>query len=61
MVGAQNGGKSDNFVRSADKLKLADETLRKAGLRDVVDFQHGDATDFPFPDPRELLLRDALT
>jgi hypothetical protein len=60
MVGAQNDGASDSIDRGADKFKLADENLRKAGRRDLVDFQHGDATDVPFPDPRELLLREVL-
>ena len=61
MVGAQNDGASDSIDRGADKFKLADENLRKAGLRDVVDLQNGDATEIirRLPGPFDLVFFDA--
>src|SRR5262249_2081239 len=54
-------GKVISIDRSADKLKLADQNLRKAGLRDVVDLQHGDATEIvrSLPGPFDLVFFDA--
>ncbi len=38
------GGHVISIDRQADKLALADDNLRQAGLREVVDLIHGDAT-----------------
>jgi len=40
----QVGGHVTSIDRDESKLTLADENLRKAGLREVVDLLHGDAT-----------------
>jgi predicted O-methyltransferase YrrM len=37
------GGHVISIDREADKLALADDNLRQAGLREVVDLMHGDA------------------
>jgi predicted O-methyltransferase YrrM len=54
-------GRVISIDRSADKLKLADENLRRAGLRDVVNLQHGDATEIvrSLPGPFDLVFFDA--
>lgn len=38
------GGHVISIDREVDKLALADDNLRRAGLREVVDLVHGDAT-----------------
>jgi predicted O-methyltransferase YrrM len=39
------GGHVTSIDREAPKIELADGNLRRAGLRDVVDLIHGDATE----------------
>lgn len=40
-----SGGSLISIDHSEEKLAMADENLRRAGLRDSVDLRHGDATD----------------
>jgi predicted O-methyltransferase YrrM len=42
---AANGGKVVSVDRSAGKQRMADENLRRVGLREVVDLRCGDATE----------------
>jgi predicted O-methyltransferase YrrM len=42
---AQTGGQLVSIDREERKQVLADENLRRAGLRDLVELQHGDATE----------------
>jgi len=42
---SQQGGRVTSIDHSAAKLSLADANLRRAGLRDMVDLRHGDATE----------------
>jgi predicted O-methyltransferase YrrM len=55
------GGHVVSIDRDDAKLALADANLRRAGLRDVVDLRHGDATATvgALPGPFDFVLFDA--
>jgi predicted O-methyltransferase YrrM len=55
------GGHVTSIDRAANKLALADEHLRKAGLREVVDLIQGDATQqvAALPGPFDCVFFDA--
>lgn len=56
-----NGGFITSIERSADKLRMADANLRRAGLRDRVELLHGDATEIvaTLAGPFDLVFFDA--
>lgn len=56
-----NGGFVTSIERSADKLRMADANLRRAGLRDRVELLHGDATEIvaTLAGPFDLVFFDA--
>jgi len=55
------GGQLTSIEADASKLALADANLRRAGLREVVDLRHGDATAVvaDLPGPFDLVFFDA--
>jgi predicted O-methyltransferase YrrM len=55
------GGRVTSIERNPDKQAMADENLRRAGLRDLVDLRLGDATEVvkALPGPFDLILFDA--
>jgi predicted O-methyltransferase YrrM len=55
------GGYVTSVDRLPHKLALADENLRRAGLRDLVDLVHGDATEVvaSLPGPFDCVFFDA--
>jgi len=55
------GGHVTSIDRAAHKLALADDNLRRAGLRDMVDLLHGDATQLvaSLPGPFDCVFFDA--
>lgn len=54
-------GRVTSIERNPDKQVMADENLRRAGLRDLVDLRLGDATEVvkALPGPFDLILFDA--
>lgn len=55
------GGHVTSIDRDADKQRLADENLRRAGLRALVELRHGDATGVvaDLPGPFDCIFFDA--
>lgn len=55
------GGHVTSIDRDADKQRLADENLRRAGLRELVELRHGDATGLvaDLPGPFDCIFFDA--
>lgn len=58
---AAHGGRMVSVDRSAEKQKLADANLRRAGLREAVDLRCGDATEIvaSLPGPFDCVFFDA--
>lgn len=58
---AAHGGRVVSIDHSAEKQKLADTNLRRAGLREVVDLRCGDATEIveSLPGPFDCVFFDA--
>ncbi len=58
---AAPGGRVTSIERNPEKQAMADENLRRAGLRDLVDLKLGDATEVvgDLPGPFDLVFFDA--
>lgn len=58
---ASPGGRVTSIERNPEKQAMADENLRRAGLRDVVDLVPGDATEIvaSLPGPFDFVFFDA--